>query len=206
MSGAGTQVLHESAVAPVRAAQIPLQIRSTFAPELPGTRIGFEAGAGLEETGVVGFAGRRAVSMLRVLFREAARADADTLVRACLAQQGIAVFHSSQGVEGLCLLLIAKPGQDALHAACDEVRRLLPCAQVKLRENLAALLALAGRRGRFRSWLLQWNLPAFRSTIWSRRRPGHCSASTTASTKPHCARHTRSHSAEHLLFGSAVIQ
>ena len=142
LSGAGTQVLHESAVAPVRAAQIPLQIRSTFAPELPGTRIGFEAGAGLEETGVVGFAGRRAVSMLRVLFREAARADADTLVRACLAQQGIAVFHSSQGVEGLCLLLIAKPGQDALHAACDEVRRLLPGAQVKLRENLAALLAL----------------------------------------------------------------
>ena len=111
LSGAGTQVLHESAVAPVRAAQIPLQIRSTFAPELPGTRIGFEAGAGLEETGVVGFAGRRAVSMLRVLFREAARADADTLVRACLAQRGVEVFHNSQGVEGLCLLLIAKPGR-----------------------------------------------------------------------------------------------
>lgn len=142
LSGAGTQVLHESAVAPVRAAQIPLQILSTFAPELPGTRIGFEAGAGLEKTGVVGFAGRRAVSMLRVLFREAARADADTLVRACLAQRGVEVFHNSQGVEGLCLLLIAKPGQDALHAACDEVRRLLPGAQVKLRENLAALLAL----------------------------------------------------------------
>ena len=142
LSGAGTQVLHESAVAPVRAAQIPLQILSTFAPELPGTRIGFEAGVGLEKTGVVGFAGRRAVSMLRVLFREAARADADTLVRACLAQRGVEVFHNSQGVEGLCLLLIAKPGQDALHAACDEVRRLLPGAQVKLRENLAALLAL----------------------------------------------------------------
>ena len=78
--------------------------------------------------------------MLRVLFREAARADADTLVRACLAQRGVEVFHNSQGVEGLCLLLIAKPGQDALHAACDEVRRLLPGAQVKLRENLAALL------------------------------------------------------------------
>ena len=33
LSAAGTQVLHESAVAPVRERQIPLHIRSTFAPD-----------------------------------------------------------------------------------------------------------------------------------------------------------------------------
>lgn len=36
LSAAGTQVLHESAVAPVRERQIPLHIRSTFAPDAPG--------------------------------------------------------------------------------------------------------------------------------------------------------------------------
>ena len=35
LSAAGTQVLHESAVAPVRERQIPLHIRSTFAPDAP---------------------------------------------------------------------------------------------------------------------------------------------------------------------------
>lgn len=96
LSGAGTQVLHESAVAPVRAAQIPLQILSTFAPELPGTRLGFEAGVGLEKTGVVGFAGRRAVSMLRVCSGRRRARTADTLVRACLAASAVWSVHNSQ--------------------------------------------------------------------------------------------------------------
>ena len=141
LSGAGTQVLHESAVAPVRAAQIPLQILSTFAPELPGTRIGFEAGVGLENGRgrLCGTAG--SIDAARFVPGGGARGRRHPCARMSCAAR-CEVFHNSQGVEGLCLLLIAKPGQDALHAACDEVRRLLPGAQVKLRENLAALLAL----------------------------------------------------------------
>ena len=63
LSGVGTQVLHESAVEPVREQHIPLQIRSTFRPELPGTLIRTRHDGA---AGVAGFAGRRRVAMLRV--------------------------------------------------------------------------------------------------------------------------------------------
>ena len=142
LSDAGTQVLHESAVAPVRARQIPLHIRSTFCPAHPGTRIG---SAGLQDANmdacVVGFAGRRMVSMLRVVLPDE-REDILPLVRSVLLQRGIGIFHTAQGPEGLCLLLKEKPEPDALHAAAEALRAELPNAQVKLRENLAVLLAL----------------------------------------------------------------
>ena len=142
LSAAGTQVLHESAVAPVRERQIPLHIRSTFAPDAPGTRIGFDAPAALSPSGVIGFAGRRPVSMLRVIFPENAEEDAFLKVRACLRGRRIEIFHSSCGAEGLCLLLSAGAEPDALHAAAEQLREQLPGARVKLRENLAVLLAL----------------------------------------------------------------
>ena len=136
LSSAGTQVLHESAVAPVRARQIPLHIRSTFRPELPGTRIGCDA-LGNEETGVVGFAGRRPVSMLRVAGAGCAELEA---VLSCLAARNVPVFHSAAGIEGICLLLGAGP--EPLHAAAEELRRLFPAFSVKLRENLSVIVAL----------------------------------------------------------------
>ena len=142
LSAAGTQVLHESAVAPVRERQIPLHIRSTFSPDAPGTRIGFDAPASLGASGVIGFAGRRPVAMLRVRFPEDAGSAALAKVCACLSERNLSVFHVSQGFEGLCLLLTARVEPDVLHAAAEQLRAQFPCAQVKLRENLAVLLAL----------------------------------------------------------------
>ena len=142
LSAAGTQVLHESAVAPVRERQIPLHIRSTFAPDAPGTRIGFDAPASLSASGVIGFAGRRPVSMLRVIFPENTEETALWEVRACLNEHRIETFHSACGVEGLCLLLSSGAEADALHAAAEQLREHFSGAQVKLRENLAVLLAL----------------------------------------------------------------
>ena len=131
LSAAGTQVLHESAVAPVRERQIPLHIRSSF-----------DAPASLSASGVIGFAGRRPVSMLRVIFPENTEETALWEVRACLNEHRIETFHSACGVEGLCLLLSSGAEADALHATAEQLRERFPDAKVKLRENLAVLLAL----------------------------------------------------------------
>ena len=139
LSSAGTQVLHESAVEPVRRRQIPLQIRSTFHPELPGTRISCEAHAQAEET-VVGFAGRRPVSMLRITGPEDRSGELLCSLLSRLAKHKVEVFHTSSGIEGLCLLLRAGP--ETLHALTEELRASLSGAQIKLRENLAVILAL----------------------------------------------------------------
>ena len=130
-------MLHESAVAPVRERQIPLHIRSTFAPDAPGTRIGFDAPASLSASGVIGFAGRRPVSMLRVIFPENTEETALWEVRACLNEHRIETFHSACGVEGLCLLLSSGTESDALHAAAEQLRERFPGAKVKLRENFS---------------------------------------------------------------------
>ncbi len=142
LSAAGTQVLHESAVAPVRERQIPLHIRSTFAPDAPGTRIGFDAPASLSASGVIGFAGRRPVSMLRIVFPERAEDTALAAVCTCLRAHHMTLFHVSCGTEDLCILLETGTEPNALHAAADQLREHFSGAKVKLRENLAVLLTL----------------------------------------------------------------
>ena len=142
LSSVGTQVLHESAVAPVRARQIPLHIRSTFAPELPGTRIGFETATGLSRAGVVGFAGKRPVCMLRVTCPEGEREAAEPAVQAWLSDAKLKLLHASRGADGLCFLLCTDAPPDTLHAAIERLRGNIPQAKLTLRENLAVLLAL----------------------------------------------------------------
>lgn len=75
LSRVGTQVLHESAVEPVRVRHIPLQIRSTFRPDLPGTLIRTRHDGA---SGIAGFAGRRRMAMAAHP-RCAARAPAEAL-------------------------------------------------------------------------------------------------------------------------------
>ena len=65
LSAVGMQVLHESAVEPVRRRRIPLQIRSSLEPELPGTRIGSAPAEKNEKNEAAVFAGRRSITMLR---------------------------------------------------------------------------------------------------------------------------------------------
>ena len=141
LSAVGMQVLHESAVEPLRAAQIPLHIRSTRQPEAPGTLIGCpDAGGGAG--GAVAFAARRGIAMLRLTPLAPQAAEA---VRQIAAQAGVSILHSSAGFEQMTLLLEADAA--ALHRAAEQLTRELPRAQLKLRENLSLLAVLQGGKG-----------------------------------------------------------
>ena len=141
LSAVGMQVLHESAVEPLRAAQIPLHIRSTRQPEAPGTLIGCpDAGGGAD--GAVAFAARRGIAMLRLTPLAPQAAEA---VRQIAAQAGVNILHSSAGFEQMTLLLEADAA--ALHRAAEQLTRELPRAQIKLRENLSLLAVLQGGTG-----------------------------------------------------------
>ncbi len=140
LSSGGTQVLHESAIAPLRAQGIVLQIRSTLQPELPGTCISCSH-APQEEEGVC-FAGKRPLSMLRITGEQALSQQALCAIAGDFSRRGLSVFHAANGPEGACMLLRAAENPDTLHAACDALRRELPGAQIKLRENLSVILAL----------------------------------------------------------------
>ena len=140
LAAVGMQVLHESAVEPVRAAQIPLHIRSTRQPDCPGTLITCQCPAGCQE-GVIGFAARRSVAMLRLAPVTHAQAEQ---ARAALEQAGLHILHQDAGFERTTLLLQA-PDAAQLHLAAEQLAGQLPQAQQTLRENLAILAVL--RRG-----------------------------------------------------------
>ena len=143
LSTVGMQVLHESAVLPLRQRQIPLQIRSTLRPELPGTRIGPLPAADAPQAELVGFAGRRGLAMLRA--ERAGLEQAPELLRdalAALGQKGLKIFHVACGLEQLTVLAYSPDGSDALHAAAELLRKTAAPEGVKVRENLGVLAAL----------------------------------------------------------------
>lgn len=136
LSGVGTQVLHESAVAPVREAEIPLRICSTLEPHLPGTLICTQPGQSTEKRRTA-FAGRRGVAMLRLADDSLC---ADSLFFT-LRNSGIQIFSTCCAPGQItCLLEAARTEQ--LHAAVEELRLQLHPKTLKLRENLSVLAAL----------------------------------------------------------------
>ena len=141
LSGIGTQVLHESAVSPVRQAGIPLRIRSTFSPELPGTLIG---GSGEESRlPAAFFAGRRQLTLLEL----DARAPEETLyrsVQAALEEAGVRVFCGSCAPGRVTLLLERQP-PERLHAAQEQLERLPEAENVRLRGEIGAVCAVCRR-------------------------------------------------------------
>ena len=141
LSTVGLQVLHESAVAPLRERGIPLQIRSTLRPELPGTRICCRQAADAQDSGAVGIAGRRGLTMVRI---EKNGAATDSLPEAAgvLQKCGVEVFHMSQAPGQLTALVSGSGGADTLRAACEALRQTLRPDDVKVRENLSVLAVL----------------------------------------------------------------
>lgn len=144
LSRVGTQVLHESAVAPVRDRQIPMQIRNTLHPELPGTRIGFMESGCEAQPSVVGFAGRRRLAMLQLSGAQAL-SQIEEVLRA-LQKANLRVFYRACGLEQQTLFIDVGDGSERLHACCEKLLTRCPQATCKLRENLSALAALARSR------------------------------------------------------------
>lgn len=139
LAGVGMQVLHGEAVEPVRARQIPLHIRSTFAPETAGTRIGIapaEHGGAAEN---VAFAGRRRLAMLRI---SGLAPEKTARVPEMLAKEGLPVFQFSAALGEATALVETPDGSDALHAGAERLRAALGTGALKLRENLSVLAAL----------------------------------------------------------------
>ena len=133
----GMQVLHESAVAPVAAAQIPLRICSSHEPEKPGTLVSAQLPA-QPSAAAVCFAGRRKLAMLRVVSPTAGAAALTDVLR----RLDVPLFSVQQAC-GVTTALLAMPrNAEALHKAQAAVREELHPESCTLRENLSALACL----------------------------------------------------------------
>ena len=107
LAEAGAQVIHESALEPVRRANIPMHIRSTFAPEAGGTYVMSEAG----RPGLTALAGRGGRYLLRL--KNGARVPRCELI-------------GREGGDLLCLTDEAASGAQAGWARLTLIGRLSP--------------------------------------------------------------------------------
>ena len=136
LSEVGTQVLHESAVAPVREKQIPMRICSTLQPELPGTFICTRP-LRQPEKGVLALTGQRGLAMLRIFGTEVCPEKVTEVLKAA----GVAVFSRCLS-PGEQTLLLKTDSAFALHGAVETLRQSLPADTAVLRENCSVLAAL----------------------------------------------------------------
>ena len=129
LSRVGVQVLHESAVAPVREKSVPLHIRSTLTPEQPGTRICADAG----DAGVTAYAAKRQLSLLELAGEGAGADSAEMLPRQA------AVFLSDFAPDR-CTFLLSAPADDC-RAAAQTLKKAWGQGSVQLLENVCLLYA-----------------------------------------------------------------
>ncbi len=119
LTEAGMQVLHESAVAPLRECNIPLRICSTFSPGEAGTRISNDR-QDRNLSAVVAFAGRKMEGRLSVL----CAADAAGQIRAVVRHAGILPISDCYEREMLNLTVPHLQYAQALRAAYAAARKL----------------------------------------------------------------------------------
>lgn len=135
LSRVGMQVLHEDAVAPVRAAQIPMRICSTLEPERAGTFVRMQ----LEpERRQICFAGRRRLAMLRM---ECPQQTVPAMEALC-AQMKIEPFSVQSVCGELTMILPMQADSALLHQLLEQAQRTLHPQTCTLRENLSILTAL----------------------------------------------------------------
>ncbi len=142
LSDVGMQVLHESAVEPVRRAGIPMHIRSTWHPEKDGTHICSEIAPSEQGRAVTCLAGRRSIIQLRISLSSREHSACVCAVLKCLHEAGLEVFSTTSAIGSMTVLLQTKHAS-SLHAACEKLRQLPQISAVDVQEDLCVIAALS---------------------------------------------------------------
>ena len=144
LSYMGASVLHEDAIYPARAMNIPINIRNTNDPEHPGTIILADAPLDNDQI-IAGIAGSKdyiAISLYKNMMNSEVG-----FIRRCLSileDYGVAVEHLPSGIDTLSVVLSSKSVEGKLADILDEIERRLAPDRIDVYEDLA-LIATVGR-------------------------------------------------------------
>ena len=124
LSALGAQVLHESAVAPIREAGVPLVIRSTVLPDMPGTYIAADSVWDARDPSAC-FAVRPRGAK-GSLYRALPGADSFTVIGAvCRTQEAQRIILSAAGQSGLLRGSVSLDGYALMAVEDADVRPML---------------------------------------------------------------------------------
>lgn len=148
LSYMGASVLHEDAIFPVRAADIPINIRNTNAPDAPGTMIvASDSAASDQFTGytITGIAGRKGFCAINI---QKAMMNAEIgfcrKVLSVLEELKISFEHMPSGIDTMSIIL----PEDAIHGrektVLSKIRKAVSPDRLEIEHGIS-LLAVVGR-------------------------------------------------------------
>lgn len=151
LSYMGASVLHEDAIYPVRAADIPINIRNTNEPEDPGTIITAEA-SGKEDTIITGIAGHKDFTVIGI-YKNMMSAERGFVKRLLeiLDDYEVPLEHMPSGIDTISIVVSDKKLNGKLDDMMEEIQRKLQPDSVDIFENMSLIATvgsgMAKRRG-----------------------------------------------------------
>lgn len=151
LSYMGASVLHEDAIYPVRAADIPINIRNTNEPEDPGTIITAEASA-KEDTIITGIAGHKDFTVIGI-YKNMLSAERGFVKRLLeiLDDYEVPLEHMPSGIDTISIVVSDKKLNGKLDDMLEEIQRKLQPDAVDIFENMSLIATvgsgMAKRRG-----------------------------------------------------------
>ena len=127
LSYMGASVLHEEAMAPVRDARIPVNIRNTNDPSAPGTRIVAELSPEtIKNTQIAGVAGKASFAMITIS-KHLMNREVGFVYRllGVLEHNGIAFEHCPSSIDSVSVIVDAQGMESRAQQVLAEIRRTL---------------------------------------------------------------------------------
>lgn len=151
LSYMGASVLHEDAIYPVRAADIPINIRNTNEPDDPGTIITAEADV-KEDTIITGIAGHKNFTVIGI-YKNMMSAERGFVKRLLeiLDDYEVPMEHMPSGIDTISIVVSGKKLNGKLDDILEEIQRKLQPDAIDVFENMSLIATvgsgMAKRRG-----------------------------------------------------------
>ncbi len=143
LSYMGASVLHEDAIYPVRAADIPINIRNTNEPKAPGTTITAEAGP-KDDTIISGIAGNKDFTVIGI-YKNMMNEDKGFVRRLLeiLENYDVPLEHMPSGIDTISIVIADKNLNGKLDDIIEEIQRALLPDTIDVYHKMA-LIATVG--------------------------------------------------------------
>lgn len=145
LSYMGASVLHEDAIYPVRASDIPINIRNTNEPEHPGTTIVADVGNDNADKVITGIAGNKDFVVIAI-YKNMMSAEIG-FIRRCLTileDYNVPVEHIPSGIDTISIVLSKKKLNGKLDEIIEDMQRKLDPDSLDVYEDMS-LIATVGR-------------------------------------------------------------
>jgi aspartate kinase len=144
LSYMGASVLHEDAIYPVRASEIPINIRNTNAPEDPGTFITAEPTEEAKARTITGIAGSKDFTVIN-LYKNRMNQERGFIRRltGILEDFNIPIEHMPTGIDTLSIVVADDELAGRIDEVTEEPNKQLKLDSIEVFENMA-LLATVG--------------------------------------------------------------